>query len=265
MKNKYLLVLGLLSTCLISNAQFFNFKLKTNNRQLIEEAIEQSIVNVNQYYILIDTVTNQRLGRNDEDFFNKISYPGIISEEGVILESSNLKPWNDDKDYAKYEGKYKPEISKTEIVINKNPVNPLDSTIIKEDGEIVILTVPDQNGIKIDSSIGEKDGWIVWVSTDKDGKKELTSFTQKVNITENREPISVEKPEELENIEIGYLFTSNVSGPGQITFQLVGIAVEKANSWVITFPFTEEREESILTPLKDNETINQSPKSSKKK
>ena len=264
MKNKFLLVLGLLSTCLISNAQFFNFKLKTNNRQLIEEAIEQSIVNVNQYYILIDTVSNQRLGRNDEDFFNKISYPGIISEEGVILESSNLTPWNNDKDYSKYEGKYKPEISKTEIVINNKPVNPLDTTIVKGE-EVIILPISNQNGIEIDSSIGEKEGWIVWVSADKDGKKELTSFTQKVNITENREPVSIERPEELDNVEIGYFLTSNVSGPGQITFKLVGLAVDKEDSWKIIFPFTEIEEESVLTPLKDNITINPTPKSSHKK
>ncbi len=51
-----------------TTAQIFNFSLRTNNQQLIDEALAGAFVKINQSYELCDTVKDEHFGRDGKDF-----------------------------------------------------------------------------------------------------------------------------------------------------------------------------------------------------
>lgn len=50
-----------------ATAQIFNFSLRTNNQQLIDEALSRAFVRINQSYELCDTVKDEHFGRDGKD------------------------------------------------------------------------------------------------------------------------------------------------------------------------------------------------------
>lgn len=56
------------------NAQIFNFSLRTNNQQVIDEAMSGAFVRINQSYELCDTVQNEHFGRNEKDYFSIVPF-----------------------------------------------------------------------------------------------------------------------------------------------------------------------------------------------
>lgn len=242
-------ILIVLSSVFSMKAQLITFPFKSNNQQIIEEAIKESLYEVYQSYILIDTVSNQKLGRNGKDYFNKIIYLGILTEKGILTPININSPWEDDDCFLKYKGKYKPEISKTEFR-KKNESTELQDSIheILAPYKNIIGTNLMGRGIPVDTVSGEKDGWIVWITRDEIGNRNFSSFKKKVNITTDSKQVIIEKPEEINNIEGVYYFVSSITAPGQITFSLSAYGEEKEGIWSLIFPFIKDKE-NILTPL----------------
>lgn len=119
-------------------------------------------------------------------------------------------------------------------------------------------THPD--GLKIDSIPGAKNGWFVWLTSDKSlsdlDSVRLVSFRKEVEIPANGEVLSVEDPEIKEQVFGGIYVTPIQTGVGQLTLALSGVLVPQADGWVLDFPFLNKSEEieepKALTPITDS-------------
>ena len=108
MKIKSHILVLMACVSLQTTAQIFNFSLRTNNQQLIDEALAGAFVRINQSYELCDTIKDEHFGRGGKDYFSIIPFIGVQTEQGLIFPSAALRPWSCDKDFAEYDGQYKP-------------------------------------------------------------------------------------------------------------------------------------------------------------
>lgn len=156
-----------------SMAQIFNFSLRTNNQQLIDEALSGAFIRINQSYELCDTIKNEHFGREGKDYFSIVPFIGIETERGLIFPSSTLQPWNSDNDFDEYKNQYKPILTETKLNLlnNRTELIPRDLKSLISGLELTrhltILSDSTQihEGLKVDTIPGTKNGWLIWLSS----------------------------------------------------------------------------------------------------
>lgn len=245
-----------------ATAQIFNFSIRTNNQQLIDEALAGAFVRINQSYELCDTVKDEHFGRDGKDYFSIIPFIGIETERGLIFPSATLKPWSCDNDFNKYEGQYKPLLtgSKLDILNNskdlvvRNVKGPFDGDSISEYLCALNDTTQNNRGLKVDTLPGLKNGWLIWLSsnsnlTESDSVR-FTSIKKDIEVPIDGGFLHIDKPE-ISGIVYGGIYVTPIqSDIGQITFSLTGVMVLDEEGWVIEFPFVREPEKKkTLTPI----------------
>lgn len=170
-KNIILILTTLVS--LPTTAQIFNFSLRTNNQQLIDEALAGAFVRINQSYELCDTVKDEHFGRDGKDYFSIIPFIGIETERGLIFPSATLKPWSYDSDFNEYKNQYKPLVTGSKLVLLNNSkdlvVRNVKELFAGNDISKYLCALNDttQNnqGLKVDTVPGLKNGWLIWLSS----------------------------------------------------------------------------------------------------
>ena len=246
-----------------SMAQIFNFSLKTNNQQLIDEALFGAFIRINQSYELCDTIKNEHFGREGKDYFSIIPFIGIETERGLIFPSSTLQPWNSDNDFGEYKNQYKPIVTETKLnLLNnskalihrelKSPISGLDLTRY-----LTILCDSPQTheGLKVDKVSGTKNGWLVWLSSNANlagsDSVRFTSIKKNIEVPVDGGFLHIDNPEISEIVYGGIYVTPVQSSIGQLTFTLTGVMVLDEEGWVLDFPFiTKSNENKSLTPIK---------------
>lgn len=255
-----------------SMAQIFNFSLKTNNQQLIDEALFGAFIRINQSYELCDTIKNEHFGREGKDYFSIIPFIGIETERGLIFPSSTLQPWNSDNDFGEYKNQYKPIVTETKLnLLNnskalihqelKSPISGLELTRY-----LTILSDSPQTyeGLKVDSVSGTKNGWLVWLSSNANlvgsDSVRFTSIKKNIEVPVDGGFLHIDNPEISEIVYGGIYVTPVQSSIGQLTFTLTGVMVLDEEGWVLDFPFiTKSIENKSLTTIKgitDNTKLN---------
>lgn len=245
MMKKYILVIVAAFMVLPTSAQFFNFTLRTNNQQLIDEAMSDAFVRIDQFYEICDTTKNEHFGRNEKDYFNIVPYIGIQTERGIIFPSTTLKPWLNDNDFAEYKDVYKPIITKTKIsALNGSANKKRDILLSTKDIDVSehLIALRDSTanlGLKIDTIPGKKQGWLIWLSSNANLLKvdslKITSIKKDIEIPNDGGYLCIEKPEISENVYGGIYVTPVRSSIGQLTFLLTGIMTLARNEWIIDF------------------------------
>lgn len=246
-----------------ASAQIFNFSLRTNNQQLIDKALSGAFIRINQSYEICDTLNDQHFGRDGKDYFSIVPFIGIETQEGLVFPSSVLTPWTNDGDFDKYKEKYKPLVTKTTVKllnsVEERPTGDINSPI---NGSIVtkhLCTLSDttqkSKGLLVDSLSGKKDGWFIWVSSNKNladiDSVRFTSIKMDIEVPINGEFLQIDTPEISETVYGGIYVTPIQSAIGQITFKLTGVMVLDEDGWLLDFPFiTESKENKPLTPIK---------------
>lgn len=261
MKSKYLFLTLLILTALPSNAQIFNFSLRTNNQQLIDEAMAGAFVKINQAYELCDTVQNEHFGRNEKDYFSIVPFIGVETEKGLVFPSAALSPWRYDKDFEEYEGKFKPLVTDTKLSLLNCPdkaIRSLSNELSGTPATHLLSTLNDStqsiNGLKVDSVPGLKNGWLIWITSetnlaDNDSVR-INSIMKEIEVPVDGEFLRIDKPEVAGTVYGGIYVTPMQAGIGQITFTLTGVMVLDDEGWVLDFPFIKEQHETrVLTPI----------------
>lgn len=273
-KLNIILVLALLCFGLSLKGQALNFAFRSNNQQILEEALRGAFVTLVQSYELCDSITNERFGREGKPYFSRIPFLGIETTKGLIAEKNIITPWLIDGDFKKYEGRYLPILTETSFeavqsvapirdhippLINSDNTNHLKDFICFNDSIV-------QNfGLEVDSLAGTKNGWIIWVSSSDDIKTEsikLNPIKKDIEINYEGLPIQIDTPTGEESIIGGIYITPSQSKPGQLNLLITGILSYSNNEWQINFPFLSmpKKEEKPLTPVKRSETLNELPK-----
>lgn len=277
MKAKIIIPMLLTIIALPMDAQIFNFSLRTNNQQLIDEALSGAFVKINQSYELCDTITNKHFGRDEKDYFNIVPFIGVETEQGLIFPTSCLSPWTYDKDFEKYKSKYKPQATQTKLnvlngkdgMLTRNIKSPITGSAISEDLCVFNDSTHKNCGLKIDTISGKKNGWLIWLSSTSNlsntDSVRFTSIKKTIQVPLEGELLPLDKPEISENVYGGVYVTPVQSCIGQITLALTGVIVANEDGWHLDCPFIKMNEENeTLTPINEA-TINTKRNTPKKK
>lgn len=245
-------------------AQIFNFSMRTNNQQLIDEALSDAFVKINQSYELCDTVKDEHFGRNGKDYFSVIPFVGINTDQGFVFPSALLQPWSYDKDYDEYKGQYKPLVTASKYsLLNSNEAlsvndfkqQPVSTSAITKYLCIINDTLQHRQGMSIDTISGMKNGWLIWLSSNANladiDSIRLNSIRKEIEVPLDGGSLHIDKPEISETVYGGVFVTPVKTSIGQLTFTLTGVMVLDGEDWVIDFPFIKQpKETKTLTPIK---------------
>ena len=273
---------------LVANAQIDNlYSFNTSNQQIVQSAVEKGFVNVSSSYRLQDLKTQKLYGRNGSDAFGAIISWGIKIEGGFILLDQAVRPWEYDSNFNKYRGKYGTvpyQLSFTE----GDGIITIDSIDAKAcNNQNILYSVKDSivakgEGFKIDSSNGEKNGWIVWLTEEKDSSLTYLVFKKKIELKPNEDIYEVEQPNTAKKILAGIYVEPSYNMIGSVSFMLCGILVEQNEKWSLakvslksndnSTPLVDKKgtivdqdtENTDLTPIESNEKKQKNNKKGKK-
>lgn len=240
MKKLLFLAFAFIMFSSVSNAQIK--KPSNNNQSIVEQAVKDGIIIINQSYNLKNE-DNKYFGRNDDsDFGNTISV-GLLFNGGVLLNNKVVNPQDYDSLYmTKYKDKYDAVNSETKyrtiedrkfknIKFAKNQVKSL------EKGYLYQFTGNnfEEKGFVIDYREGLKDGWLVWVMGNVNEKNiddiKIVPARTEIDINKNSSIYDVKQIETNKTILGGFFVKQVVSGVGKITFKLVGVLVPDGEKW----------------------------------
>ncbi len=239
---KYIFVIFIaISTCVCAQNLDISSMFKSNNQQLIEDAMRGGLYVVESSYFLQDEA-GKTFGRNNQAYFNKQTYLGVALHGKLILSTAAFTPWVGDEDYARYADKYRPIVSELSYsALNDSATVQADSLALNDTTLLAqgirVLKDSTIQGFRIDNTFGEKDGWLVLVNNNK-GTYDLQSIRRKLTIDStltHRE----EMPSELGSVIGGIYVVPNYDRVGCIMFRICGVveAVEGGKTLTIHTPF----------------------------
>lgn len=224
---------------LVANAQIDNlYSFNTSNQQIVQSAVENGFVSVSSSYRLQDLKTQKLYGRNGSDAFGAVTSWGVKIEGGFILLDQAVRPWEYDSNFNKYRGKFGTvpyQLSFTEGDAKKR----IDSIDAKPcNAQNILYSIKDTlvskgEGFKIDSSDGEKNGWIVWLTEERDSSYTHLVFKKKMEFKHNDSIYEVEQPNTTKKILAGIFVEPCYKSIGSVTFRLCGILVEQNGKWIL--------------------------------
>ena len=190
MKKKFS-ILVLTFWALVANAQIDNlYSFNTSNQQIVQSAVEKGFISVSSSYRLQDLQTKKLYGRNGNDAFGTVTSWGIKIEGGVILLDQAVRPWEYDSNFSKYRGKYGTvpyQLSFNEGD-SKITLDSIDAKACNSQNRLYSIKdtlIAKGEGFKIDSSDGEKNGWIVWLTEEGDSSYTYLVFKKKMELILN--------------------------------------------------------------------------------
>lgn len=222
---------------LVANAQIDNlFPFNTSNQQIVQSAVENAFVAITSSYRLQDPKTKKLYGRNGNDNFGTISSWGLKIDGGIMLPDQAVRPWEYDPNYSKYRDKYNTvpyqisfQKSEGKIVLDSIDVKVCNAQNLFY--SIKDTLVANGEGFKIDSSDGEKDGWIIWLTEENDSINTFLVFKKKIEFKPNDNVYEVEQPNTMKKILAGIYVVPSYEAIGIVSFNLCGILVEQNEKW----------------------------------
>ena len=235
------------------------------NQQLVETAMRGGMFIVRQDYQLVDSVTGQRFGRGGKTMFGGAYVVGVKVRGGYLLPERGAHPWEGDSLFAPYRKTHVP-------VRSKGYYKELTDSCLRELPEGVwttagegIYRVADSvvfggEGFAVDETVGQKNGWFVWMVADYPLRASDTMsggscvvYRKSLTITDGRRTYAVEAPEGRRQVWGGVFVVPERTGVGVLTFRLCGLLERGERGWQLrTFGREEQRDVSgELTPVEE--------------
>lgn len=265
MKRLYLI----LSLLIGFKTVFGQIQFISNNQYIIEEAIENGLFISRQSFQICDKKTGELFGLNGEKEFG-IQYSfGIKIPGGFLLNDKAVRPWIYNDKYKKYQHQYDPVFyqAKYSDVSQKAKYDSLSYTLVGMQ-ELVDSTMYSfssetfgGNGFVLDYSEGEKKGWIVWITIDKDtdlsnsAKLNYTIYKKDLTVGTFGEVHKIVEPNLYQNILGGIYVVPYYTEIGVIEFRLCGVIAKSKEGWKIHCPFVgmEDKMSSGQKPNQEEE------------
>lgn len=257
MKKRILIFLSFCSTMCLSQGLNINSLLRSSSQQLIEDAVQNGIYLIQSSYQLEDS-TGQRFGLDGQPFFNRLEYFGCILNGGIIIPDEAFRPWQEDQEIKQYIDSYKPVLYEVNIRTLKDSIfHSMDSLAFKDTvclwNGYVAARKKNIQGFEIDTTAGNKDGWLILIDYDDYA---ITSIHKSVQIISEGKQI-IEVPTALPKILGGVYVVPTVKSIGQVTFQLGGIVLpaDGGKKLTILYPFLGKNYAKQLNPISKGGTI----------
>lgn len=248
------------------NAQFGNLKIvRSNNQQLIEEAIIDGLCILRQDYMLKDSIN---YGRGGKPYFGRGYEIGVLTSDNKILFNKNiLKPWESDVNYNQYKNDTtkQPALSALnirEIKSNVYVARDRDSVVVGDSLLIATLT-NDKKGLMVSPVKGKKEVWVVLLYIEKNEISRndtatnimFATYKKEIDFGENINRIKIDKPNKDAKYIGGVCLNPKIKSIGTIQVYLSGV-VEQCGDELYVLPVTEavltapaEVESDELTPI----------------
>ena len=224
----------------LANAQLESFFPKSNNRQLVEKAVQKGIVLVKQDYQLEDTLTGNLYNwNNGTEFGSGISFL-VNLEDGYVTTDRALSSWNYDEKFKDYKGKqFRPSNSRTSIMtisdtvwkVRSKVIAPFERKKLSDNLYYAKDTIAFEGGFSRFSDYGKKETWIVWLqSKDFDSnpnpRLSFSIYRREFTIDNHTKVYDVDAPLGADDVIGGVMMEPVFDGFGRITFAVIGV-IEK--------------------------------------
>lgn len=232
---------------LCAAAQLSNL-FKTDNQALVEQAIANGIVLVEQSYQLSDSA-GKHYGRYGEEEFGTITSIGVRVDSSLVVTEAAASPWRFDENFDRYRDSYTPVLYQTCVYNFGDSASGFNDSIQLEYVALAenLYYVPSSDGdlgYTPRKYNGATEGWAAWVYADKDANGEMTVdckyviVKQKHQLSAKVESISVQAPQDGKEYIGGVFIVPEQTAVGQLTFFLAGIMVYDYDkeSWVLAMP-----------------------------
>lgn len=241
---------------LVANAQIDNlFTFNTSNQQIVQSAVEKGFVKVSSSYRLQDLKSKKLYGRNGKDAFGTVSSWGVKISGGYILLDEAIHPWNYDENYKKYRGKYGTIPYQIKFSFDGEDIinDSLDSKVCNNQN--VLFFAEDsvkmrKQGFEVETSDGEKDGWLIWLTEDNDSTNSFLVFRKKIEFKSNTAIYDVEQPNTTKQIVAGIFVVPTYTSIGVVRFNLSGVLIDQDGKWLLAKPTIPSNCEEIHSDVK---------------
>ncbi len=240
------------------------------NQPLVEKAIEKGFFLSKQSYQIYDKKSGDIFGLNGKSEFGVQYTIGIKTLGGFLLVDKAMRPWLYDNNFEKYKGKYDPIFYQALYSESKEKVayDTLEYTLTQQEMlvDTTLYYFPSRTfggeGFALDDIAGEKDGWIVWITSSReaDFEKEVdlhyTIYKKTLTLKQEREVFQIEQPSVEQKILGGIYVVPSYTKIGVLEFKLCGILVPVDDKWFIHCPFVEsthKRNPSVEDSEKESE------------
>lgn len=236
----------------MAQAQGFSINsfFRSSCQQLIEDAVQDGLYIVESSYLLEDS-TGQRFGLDGKPYFNRMRYAGFAMNGGDIIPSEAFRPWLGDAEFAPYKETYKPVLYGVNLrAKNDTAFHSIESLAFKDTVQLwdgyIVARKKEIKGFEPDTTIGEKDGWLVLLGSDD---ADIRCMQKSIEVTEAGKQ-TVEVPSELSALIGGVYVVPVVEKVGQITFQLCGVVLPSQGGKQLTIchPFVGKNYSKELNP-----------------
>ena len=274
-----------------ANTVFAQFSLKTSNQQFIEKALSNGVFMSKQSFQIRDKKSGELFGLNGKKEFGIQYSLGFKIKGGILLTDKAVNPWNYESKFDKYRDQYEPVLLDAYYADSKETA---DYTRLSYDiaskqdivnGEIYKFSSEAFNGtgLGLDSSLGEKDGWLIWLTADPERDKEssskisLTIYSKSINVNNEAKSFAVEPFNTIQEILGGIYVVASYKNVGCVEFNICGVLTKIDNEWKLVCPFVgmegiEEPKEQVKEPEAPSEEgpseltpINEKPSKKKSK
>ena len=247
--------------------------------RIIEKTVRPGLFVIKRGFQLQDKRSKELFGLNGQPEFG-IGYSiGVKTPNGFCVTDQAISPWNYNSAYKKYQGKYIPVISKSEYAelskdsifgeafdLSNNFTVLYDSCIYQYESNLF-----NGKSFKIDSLVGEKKGWLIWLTAKKNADLKdifnLEFSCQEKELLVNKSIYSDSLGDIPSDVQIlgGVYVIPIFKGIGKLELHLCGVLSKTNNQWRVCFPFfmkndgrnvtetekTEEKPEEMdeLTPI----------------
>lgn len=237
---------------LLNNICFAQFSfVKSIGQQYAETVAKSGLFISKQSFRISNKKSGKVYGYKGKTYFGIQYSIGIKVKEGIILTDKVVRPWEYDNNFNQYKEEYNPILYKSEFSSIEDEI-AFDSLFYNAEEKVVLVedesymfpsTTFSGDGLSIDNTKGEKDGWVVWVMTDDDAEISkssniyLTAYSKTVQVSSESDPIDLDTPTTNDKIIGGLYIVPYFTEIGVIEFRVSGILIGNESKWKIYTPF----------------------------